>query len=353
MSLQESRLLQSGPLRFGFITTIGVLLALVLGLAVGNLGYPLTLIFFALFVSLGLYPVVLRLESLKLSRTVAVLIVMVAFLLIVALLVVLIVPVIAEEFGKLVAYLPHGIHDIENQDWFEAADNFFGGGLLPFVELIQQAASDPAVWIAVSGGALRVGVGILNGTIGVIFVVALTLYFVGSMEMMKKALYSVVPASRRTGFAEIAEEIFSSVGKYLTGMFLLAVMNGTFTFILLTIVGVPYAGLLAVFAVPVTFIPVVGTLINTGIVTVVSLFTSPEAGLIVLIAMFIYMQVEAYALTPRIVGKAIRIPGQLVLIGAMIGATLLGLLGALVACPVTASLLLITKKVVVPAQDAR
>jgi predicted PurR-regulated permease PerM len=65
------------------------------------------------------------------------------------------------------------------------------------------------------------------------------------------------------------------------------------------------------------------------------------------------MQVEAYVLTPRIVGKAIQIPGSLVLIGALIGGTLLGLLGALVACPVSASLVLIVKKVVMPAQDAR
>lgn len=353
MSSPTPRLLNSGPFRFGFITTLGVLAALVLGLAIGSLGYPLTLIFFALFVSLGLYPVVLKLESLKLSRPVSVLIVMAAFLLVVALLIWMIVPIVTEEAGKLIHYLPQGIDDIEHQEWFLSVNEFFGGGLLPFVELIREAAADPNVWLAVSGGALRVGANILNGTLGVLFVVALVLYFVGSMEMMKRALYSIVPRSRREGFSEIAEEIFSSVGKYLTGMFLLAVMNGTFTFIVLSIAGNPYAGLLAVFAVPITFIPVVGTLINTVIVTVVSLFVSPETGLIVLIFMFVYMQVEAYVLTPRIVGKAIRIPGQLVLIGAMVGATLLGLLGALVACPVTASILLIMKKVLVPAQDAR
>jgi predicted PurR-regulated permease PerM len=353
VSLPAPRLLQGGPFRFGFVAALGALLAILLGLTITSLGYPLTLIFLALFVSIGLYPVVLRLEALRLSRTVAVLIVIVAFLAAVVLLVWMIVPVITLEAGKLLAHVPNGIHDIEHQDWFDSANELFGGGLLPFVELIRTAAADPAVWLAVSGGALRVGLNILNGTIGTLFVVALTIYFVGSMEMMKRGLYSLVPASRRAGFSDIAEEIFQSVGKYLTGMFILAVMNGLFTFIVLSIVGVPYAALLAVLAVPITFIPVVGTLINTVIVSIVALFGSPQAGLIVLILMFVYMQVEAYVLTPRIVGKAIRIPGQLVLIGAMVGATLLGLLGALVACPVTASILLITKKVIVPAQNAR
>lgn len=347
------RLVNSGPFRFGFITTIGVLLALTLGAAFQNISYPLTLIFFALFVSLGLYPVVLKLESLKLSRTAAVLIVMAGFLLVAALLVWAIAPIVTKQGAALIAYLPTGLDQIEHQQWFESVNEFFGGALLPLVEGLQRALADPAVWIAISGGALRVGASILNGTFGVIFVIALTLYFVAGLEGMKQGLYSLVPASRRDSFTEIAEEISTSVGKYLTGMFLLAVMNATFTFIVLTIAGVPWAGVLAAFALPITFIPVVGSLISASVITFVSLFTSPQTGLIVGIVMFVYLQIEAYLLTPRIVGKAIRIPGSLVLIGAMVGATLLGLLGALVACPISASLLLITKKVIVPAQNAR
>lgn len=346
------RLLQSGPLRFGFVVTIGVLLALAVGFAVTVLGYPMTLIFLALFISLGLYPVVLRLERLRLSRTVAVLIVLAAFVLVVAAMVLLIAPVLVREGTRLIGYLPNGIDDIEHQDWFIGLNNTFGGVVLPFVEQLKAALADPNVWIAISGGALRVGAGILNGTLGVLFVVALTLYFVSSMELMKRGLYSLVPASKHDRFVEIAEEIFTSVGKYLSRMFLLALMNGVFTFILLTIVGNPYAILLGVLAVPVAFIPIIGSVINTTIVTIVTFFFSPLSGLIVLIVMFIYMQVEAYVFTPRIVGKAISVPGPLVLIGAMVGATLLGLLGALVACPVSASLLLITKKVIVPAQKA-
>ena len=353
VQLRAARLFDTGPFRFGFITTLGVLLALLLGAALSSLGYALTLIFFALFVSLGLYPVVLRLESFGLSRLVAVLIVMAGFVVVVALLVWMIVPVIVEQTGELLKYVPTGIDRIEEQDWFVGLDGFFGGALLPFVETLQKAASDPAVWLAVSGGALRLGAGILNGTFGVLFVVALTLYFLGSMESMRSGLYSLVPASRRERFAAIAEEIFDSVGKYLTGMFLLAVFNSVFTFVLLTVMGVRYAAILAAFALPITFIPVVGSLISASICTFVALFTSPQTGLVVLIVMLAYLQVEAYVLTPRIVGKAIRIPGSLVLIGAMVGASLLGLLGALVACPVSASILLVVKKVVVPRQAAR
>lgn len=349
--ITQNRLLNSGPFRFGFITTIGVLLAIVLGLAVGSLTYPLTLIFFALFVSLGLYPLVMKLESWKFSRAGAVLTVMGVFILMVGLLLWRILPNIIEQIGQFIKYVPQGLDGIEHQEWFLSLNDSFGGGLLPFVQALQDALADPAVWVAIGGGALHVTATVVNGTFGGFFVVALTLYFVATLESMKQGLYSLVPASRRAGFSEIAEEIFQSVGKYLSGMFGLAVINAAFSFILLTIVGVPWAGLLAVFAVIITFIPVVGSLVSASIMTVVSLFSSPQTGLIVGIVMLVYLQFEAYVLTPRIVGKAIKIPGSLVLIGAMVGATLLGLLGALVACPVSASLVLITKKVIVPAQN--
>jgi predicted PurR-regulated permease PerM len=347
------RLIQSGPFRFGFITTIGVLLALVLGAAVGNLGYPLTLIFFALFASIGLYPLVLRLERHKFSRSGAVLTVMGGFIVLVGLLLWLIIPLLVQQGQQLISYLPLGLDDVGRQEWFDSLNGSFGGVLTPIISELRTLAADPNVWLTLSGGALKIGAGILNGIVGTVFVLVLTLYFVAAFEPMKQGLYSLVPASRREGFAAIAEEIFESVGKYLGGMFILALMNGAFTFLLLTIVGVPFAAILGALAVPITFIPVVGSVINWVIITFVSLFTSPMAALIVGITMIVYMQVEAYIMTPRIVGKAISIPGSLVLIGAMVGATLLGLLGALIACPVSASILLIIKKVIVPAQNAR
>jgi predicted PurR-regulated permease PerM len=65
------------------------------------------------------------------------------------------------------------------------------------------------------------------------------------------------------------------------------------------------------------------------------------------------MQLEAYVLTPRVMSRAIAVPGALVVIGALVGGTLLGLLGALIAIPVTASILLIVTQVLLPKQDAK
>jgi predicted PurR-regulated permease PerM len=353
MDLSTSKLFNSGPFRFGFVATLGVLLAILLGLAVGSLSYVFTLVFLALFVSLGLNPLVLKLESWKFPRPLAILTVVGALLLVIALLLWKFIPAVVSQAVELVKNFPDQLAELTTQEWFLNVNDFFGGALLPLVNGLQEGLSDPAFLLALGGGVLHVGLGAVNIVFGGIFVLALIVYFVASLEDMKKGLYSLAPASKREGFAEIAEEIFASVGLYLNGMFVLAFLNALFTFVLLTIVGVPYAGVLAAFALPITFIPVVGSVISASVMTVVSLFTSPEAGLIVGIVMAVYLQIEANIMTPRIVGKAIQIPAALVLIGALVGATLLGLLGALVALPITAAILLIVKKVAVPAQNLR
>ncbi len=343
-------LLRSGPFVIGFVGTLGVLLALVVGAAVAQLAYTITLVFLAIFISLGLYPVVMRLERRGLRKPAAIGVVLAAFLVVIATMLVLIVPIVIDQAVELARTLPANLTDIENQGWFLDLDLQFNGYPSVILAWVLASTNDPNLWLTLGGGALRIGADIINGGFGVLLVVVLTLYFVGSLQAMKNGLYELVPASKRATFEEIAEEIFDSIGGYLGGQLIIASMNATFSFILLSIVGVRYAGILAFIALFITLIPVVGSVISTTLMVTVSLFTSPTAAIIVAIVMIVYMQVEAYAITPRIIGKAISIPASLVLIGAIVGGTLLGLLGALVASPVVASILLIIKKVVVPRQ---
>lgn len=342
--------LRGGPFRIGFVATLGVLLALLLGTAVSQLAFTITLIFLAIFISLGLYPVVTRLERRGLSKGAAIGLVLAAFLVIVATILLLIVPIVVEQASELIRTLPSLITDLENQPWFLDLDAQFNGYPFILFEWLRSSSGDPLVWLTVGGGALRIGADIINGSFSILLVVVITLYFVASLDAMKNALYELVPASKQQGFREIAEEIFDSIGKYLGGQIILATTNAIFSFLLLTIMGVRYAGILAFIALFVTLVPVIGPVISTTLMVVVSLFASPTTAIIVGLVMIVYMQVEAYLLTPRIIGKAISIPASLVLIGAVIGGTLLGLLGALVASPVVASILLILKKVVIPQQ---
>jgi predicted PurR-regulated permease PerM len=100
----------------------------------------------------------------------------------------------------------------------------------------------------------------------------------------------------------------------------------------------------------------VGTLTGSIIIVLICLIPglgSPLTGLVAAIYYLIYMQIEAYVLSPRIMSRAVKVPGALVVVAALAGGALLGILGALVAIPIAAAVLLIIKQVVIPRQNER
>ena len=88
------------------------------------------------------------------------------------------------------------------------------------------------------------------------------------------------------------------------------------------------------------------------IVSIVAFSVSPTAGLITLAYFLIYQQLDAYVVQPRVFSQSMNVPGVLVILGAISGGLLLGIVGALLAIPTVASLLLLYREVVVPHLDA-
>ena len=184
-----------------------------------------------------------------------------------------------------------------------------------------------------------------------LIVLILSLYFLASLQATKRAFYSIVPRSKRAQVIDITEQITKSVGGYVNGIVILALINSVLGFVMMMIVGVPFAGLVAVGVFFLALIPLFGSVLATVLVAGVALFNSPTAAIIAAVYYLIYMQVEAYLLTPRIMNRVVSVPGALVVIGALAGGTLLGLLGALISIPVTAMILMIIKQVWVPRQE--
>lgn len=341
------------PVAVGFLLTVGGLLAWALGTAVSSLATIGIYVAFALFVALGLDPVVRRLHSHKVPRSWSIVIVYFAFALIMAGVLWLILPTVVRQIAQFVNDLPTMIADFQKTDLYAGLRDNFGDQVPVVLDEIQKFLTDPGNIATIGGGVLQVGVTIASTISGLIIVIVLSLYFLASLDQMKQAFYRLLPARNRTFAGEITDEITESVGGYLGGMVVLAFFNSVVTFLLYTFLGLPFPLLLAVVAFCLTIIPLVGTVIFWVVGTLVALFSSPVAALVFGIAYLVYMQLEAYVLTPRVMNKAIAVPGALVVIGAMVGGTLMGLLGALVAIPVTASILLILKKVFIPKQDAK
>jgi predicted PurR-regulated permease PerM len=221
------------------------------------------------------------------------------------------------------------------------------------VDAIVKFFQDPQNLTAIGGGVLQVGLGIASGVAGVVIVLILTLYFVASLNGMKRGLYRLVPASKRAGFADLTEQISTAVGRYVMGQATIALCNGIASFIFLTFIAkVQYSALFAFIAFLFALVPLVGTLSGSILITLGSLlFGGPVTALWVAIYYLAYMQVEAYVINPNVMKRAVKVPGAIVVIAALAGGALLGILGALIAIPFAAAVLLIVNQVVIPRQN--
>lgn len=343
------------PFQLGFTVTLGVLTAVLVGAMIDQLSTIIMYVVAALFVALGLDPVVRMLERKGLKRPLGIGVVFGGFVLLVATLLAIIIPMLTNQISQLVRSAPALFLDITHQDWFIDVNTRFG----QFVDLDgllktgQDLVSNPENWASVAGGVWQAGVGIANGLTAALIVLILSLYFLSALKTIKRAFYMLVPRSGRAKVMDITEQVTKSVGGYVNGMVVLAFINAVLGFIMMSIVGVPFAGLVAVGVFLLALIPLIGSVLATVLVGFVALFDSPMTAVIAVAYYLIYMQIESYLLTPRIMNRVVSVPGALVVIGALAGGTLLGLLGALISIPVTAMVLMIIKQVWVPRQELR
>jgi predicted PurR-regulated permease PerM len=344
--------------RLGLFGGLGVLVAVAIGGGIQVLGPIITYVGAALFLALGIDPAVSWLEKRNLPRWLAILIVLVGILAVFAGLVLAIIPVIADQVGNLISAAP-GIIDAVVKDgvieaWWD--DNL---AWLPYNDVVQNVTD----FVNDNVGTITTGVfttvlGIASGAFGLVIVLILTLYFVASLSSIKRGLYQLVPATRREKFIDIAEQISESVGKYVRGQVLLGLANGVLTAAFMLILGavlgdpIDYWALFAFLAFLFSLVPLVGTISGAVVITLTIALVEPwPAVLIVAIYYLIYMQVEAYVFSPTIMKRAVKVPGVVVVVAALAGGTLLGILGALIAIPVAAAILLIIKQVIVPRQN--
>ncbi|WP_281388969.1 AI-2E family transporter [Kribbella qitaiheensis] len=142
------------------------------------------------------------------------------------------------------------------------------------------------------------------------------------------------------------------VGGYVSGQFLVAITAGFCSFIFLEIVGLgQYAVALAIVIVFTDFIPMVGGLIGCVIITLIGLTDNVWTGVACLVYGVVYQQIENYVVAPRIMRRAVDIPGAVTVIAALLGGALLGVVGALLAIPTAAAILLIIREVWVRKAD--
>ena len=333
------------PFYIGLTASAGVAVTYGAVRVLGSLSSVLLLIGVAFFLALGLEPLASWLVNRKLPRWAATTIVFALFLAMLGAFVAAAVPPLVQQATELIKQAPHYLQ--------QAQDHSSTIGRLNDRFHLQQRITDT---VKGSGGSVvndvvSAGSAVFGAVGDSLIVIVLTVYFLVDMPRIRTNLYRMVPHSRRPRAILIGDEVFAKVGAYVLGNVLISVIAGGATFIWLLAFNVPYPLLLGIFVALFDLVPVVGsTIAGVGVAAVALTVSLPVC--IATTAFFVFFRLlEDYLLVPRIIGRVVKVPALITVVAVLIGGALLGIVGALVAIPIAAALLLLTQEVLYPRLD--
>ncbi len=339
------------PYYFGFIATLGALSAIVLMRALASVSQIFVLILIALFLAMGLNPAVEALRRKNLSRTMAVTIIFTSVIAFVVFFALVVAPPVVSQGTQLINKAPQLLNDLTNNKAISSLNDQYG--IIDTLQTkLKSVTSNGTLLITTFGGVLGVGKSILSGFFSFLTVLVLTLYFITSLPQAVNLGLSLVPASRRDRVGRLTNAIIGRVGSFVGSQIIIAIMASVFVLVLSIVLGLPSPIAIAMIVLVCGLIPLVGHFIGSSIVTIIALTQSVLIGVIAFVAYVVYVQVENYVVTPRIMRKTMSVPGAVTIIAALIGSSLLGLIGGLLAVPVAAAIILILDEVVIPRAEA-
>ena len=337
----------SHPFYFGFMVTTGALLAFTVLQALASASAVFILIVISLFLAAGLNPAVLFFQNRGLNRGASVGAVMGLVLIFVGVFIAIAVPPLIDQGNQLIDNAPQLVKDLNNNALINDLNARYG-----IVDSLQNkidsVIKDGQFAITAFGGVIGVGKAVVSGLVSALTILVLTLYFLASLPQVVNIGLRFISASRRDRVSKLVNAIIIRVGAFVGGQAIIAALAALFILIMGLIISMPYSGPLAMVVLICGFIPLIGHFIGMGIVTLVSLTKSPTTAIIALSAYIIYVQIENYVITPKIMRKSLAIPGLVTIIAALLGTSLLGLIGGLLAVPIAAAILLILDEVFFP-----
>ena len=341
---------RSHPFYFGFVATLGALCAIILMRALGSVTQVFVLILVALFLATGLNPAVEAIRSRGVSRVSAVTIIFVSVIAFVIFFAWVVIPPVVSQGSQLINNLPSLLQDLKANATINKLNDQFA--LIDTLQAkLKEFTANGTLLVSTFGGVIGVGKSVISGTFSALTILVLTLYFITSLPQMVELGVRLAPASRRDRVAKLTNAIIARVGSFVGAQIVIAFMGATFVLILGFILGLPSPVAIAMVVLVCALVPLIGHFLGCGIVTIIALTVSIPVGIISFVAYVVYVQVENYLVTPRIMKKTLEVPGAVTIVAALIGSSLLGLIGGLLAVPVAAAIILILDEVVFPRAD--
>ncbi len=338
---------ERSPLRTAFTATIGVVLAALLAFGLWQVANILILLVIALFMATGLNAAVELAQSWGWPRRRSVWLVLGTIALLMIGVVVGIAPQIVAQATELREEAPALVAGLaEDNPTFGRLDRQF-----QLVERVERVTSDEALAgqeEQILGLAQRVG----TSAFATLTVIVLTVYCVAHYPTIKRSAYRLVPRSRRGRVSLLGDEILSRVGRYLIGAVVTATIAGVSAAAFLAVMGVPRPLALAFVVAVLGLIPLIGATIGAVLSVAVAFTVSAPVGLATIVFFAVYQLIENFAIAPRIMSRAVDVAPGATIVAVLIGAALLGVLGALLAVPMAAAVQLIVSEVWRPRQEA-
>jgi predicted PurR-regulated permease PerM len=332
----------------GWWGAVGVLLAIAAALAVRELESVLLLIVVSAFLAVGLNPIVEQLMRAGLKRGWAVAVVGLSAVGAAALLIFVLVSEFSDQVTSFFNDGPQLLDHLLKHAWIRNLNNKYH-----FITNLQDRLKNPNLSSDVLHDVFSHGLDALQALVSVVVVVVLTLYFLAALPDLKRGLYSLAPASRRSRVGQLGDEIIRRTGRFVIGSVFVALIAGTVTLILMLSVGLgQYALPLALFVALLDLVPLVGSVTGAAVVTVICLANSLDAGIVAAAVYLVYEPLEGYVIYPRVMRSSVDVPEYVTVIAVLAGGTLGGVIGALIALPIAAGLLLLVREVWVLRQDS-
>jgi predicted PurR-regulated permease PerM len=332
------------PFYLGLMASAGVAITYGLVRFVGTASGVLILIGAAMFFAVGLEPAVSGLVNRRLPRWAAVTLVLLVVFGILAGAVASAVPPLVQETRQFIEQAPHYLQQAQDHSSLIGRINERFHVQQRIGEMLHGPGA-PTV-----GGVVKIGETVFGAVSHVGIVAVLTVYFLADLPRIRTTVYRFVPNSRRPRAILIGDEMIAKFGDYVFGNVLTSLIAGAATWLWCFIFDIPYPLLLGAFVAIADLFPY-GSTVGGFVVALVSLLVSIPICIATVVFYVVFRLAEDYLLTPKIIGRAVRVPGGVTVVAVLIGAALFGLLGALIAIPVAAALQLLASELLFPALD--
>jgi predicted PurR-regulated permease PerM len=306
---------------------------------------PIAWLLIAAFLALALSPPV-RFLNRWLRRGLAIAIVYIGLLLVPIGFGALVVPPVVTQAQQLVDHAPRYAKDVSdfierNRTLRDLQKKYNIGG-----QLEKKAGELPGRVGTAASVLADVGLGLVNSVFAVVTILILAAFMLASGPLWRDAALRLLPADQAPAWRGVTDAIAAAVANYVGGAIVQALIAGVTSYLVMLILGVPFRVPLAVLVGLLDLIPLVGATVAAVVIAIVTVFVDfPTATIVWVIWAIVYQQIENNLIQPRIQSRAVDVQPFLVLVAVLFGSTLFGVVGALLAVPLAASIQIVVREV--------